>query len=111
MQGTAPAGTVYVRPIMTVGNSNPEYLAQEQANVFIFNTYLGKAPQRDEERLKNPDFADTNSDGNLGDYWGQYGTVGFNEFFGPGNSHASFYADTIGNSGVSTSRPSWPRRG
>ena len=99
MQGTAPPGTVYVRPIMFFVNVNPAYEAQSQANAFVFNTYMSVAPAPAEEHLKNPDFFDVNGDGALGDYWGRFGNVDVNEFFGPANPHVSFFADTIGNSG------------
>jgi hypothetical protein len=49
--------------------------------------------------ITNSGFEDTNSDMNFGDNWGNFGSTGFNEFFGPGNPHASFFADTAGNSG------------
>jgi hypothetical protein len=42
---------------------------------------------------------DDDGDGSFGDFWGNYGNTDFNEFFGPGNPHASFYADTVGNEG------------
>ncbi len=45
-----------------------------------------------QELLVNPGF-DTAGTG-----WGNFGSTGFNDFFG-GNEHASLFADTIGNSG------------
>ena len=98
MQGTAPAGTAWVRPIVFFENVNENYLEEEQANAFIFKAFLGIAPQPEEEHLKNPGFDDADEDTNFGDYWGQWGTVSFNDFW-VGNPHASFYADTIGNTG------------
>ncbi len=47
--------------------------------------------------LVNPGFNDT-GDG-LGSGWGSFGATNFNEFFGEGNPHASFFADNPGNSG------------
>jgi hypothetical protein len=99
MQGTVPAGAAFIRPIAQFDNVNDMYAAEPQANTFIFNTFLGLAPAPGEEHLKNPGFGDLDGDGSLGDYWGAYGNVDFNAFFGAGNPHASFFADTIGNSG------------
>ena len=48
--------------------------------------------------LFNPGFDDLDSDGNLGDGWGSFGSAGFNDFFG-GNPHASFFSDNPGNFG------------
>lgn len=43
--------------------------------------------------LLNPGFL------NSGEGWTSFGAAGFNEFFGPENPHASFFADNPGNSG------------
>jgi hypothetical protein len=99
VQGTAVAGTVFVRPIARFENVNGTYSGQAQANAFVFDSFLSVAPQPGDEYLKNPGFEDLDSNGALGDVWGKFGNVDFNEFFGPGNPHASFFADTIGNSG------------
>ena len=98
MQGTAVPGTVYVRPIVQFDNVNPAYVGQSQANAFVFDAYLSEVPAPGGELLKNPGFGDENTDGNLGDDWGNYGSTGFNDFFG-GNAHASFFADFASNSG------------
>lgn len=99
MQGTAVAGTAFVRPIIWFNNVNSEYLSEPQANAFVFDTYLTVAPGPYEEHLKNPGFGDFNGDAAFGDYWGAFGNVDFNEFFGPDNPHVSFFADLIGNTG------------
>jgi len=98
MQGTAVPGTVFVRPIVQFDNVNPAYVGQSQANAFVFDTYLSEVPAPGGELLKNPGFGDENSDTNLGDRWGSFGSAGFNDFFG-GNTHASFFADFAGNNG------------
>ena len=100
VQGTAVVGTMLVRPIVKFENVNPTYAAQSQACAFVFNTFMGVAPAPGQQYLKNPGFDDVNADGNFGDYWGSFGNVGFDEFFGPGNPHASLYADTVGNTGA-----------
>ncbi len=99
MQATPVAGTAFVRPIIKFENVNPAYVGELQASAFVFETYLGIAPGADDIHVKNPGFEDLDDNGNYGDYWGSYGAAGFNEFFGPGNAHASLFADTIGNSG------------
>ncbi len=100
MQATAPAGAKYARPIIRFDNVNQDYFGDvEQTNSFTFNTFMGLAPLPDEEHIKNPGFNDADGDGGFGDYWGKFGAVDFNEFFGSGNPHASFFADTIGNTG------------
>ncbi|MCP4594325.1 MAG: hypothetical protein GY842_26650 [bacterium] len=99
MQGAAVAGTVYVRPAVRFESVNPAYAGEAQANLFVFDTYLSLAPTPGEEALKNPGFADENTNGTVGDYWGKFGNADFNEFFGADNPHASFFADTVGNSG------------
>ncbi len=99
MQATAVAGTEIVRPMFRFDNVNGAYENMPQANSFVFNTHMSVAPAPGDEYLKNADFFDTNGDGGFGDYWGKYGNIDFNEFFGPNNPHASLYADTIGNSG------------
>ncbi len=96
---TAVPGTAYVRPIVRFDNVNPGYSGQTQANLFVFDSFLSYAPRAGSEALKNPRFLDLNADGSFGDYWGNYGNTGFNEFFGAGNPHASFFADTMGNTG------------
>lgn len=99
MQATPVSGTVFVRPIMYFDNVNPTYVAMTQANIFVFDAFLGIAPGPADIHVKNPGFADLDGNGSYGDYWGSYGAAGFNEFFGPNNAHASLFADTIGNLG------------
>ena len=102
MQGTAVPGTAFVRPIMSFDNVNAGYAGQSQANAFVFDTYLTEAATPGAELLKNPGFEDEKADGALGDYWGSFGNVGFNDFFsgvGPANGHASFFGDFVGNEG------------
>lgn len=62
---------------------------------------LAAAPARAVNLIQNPGFDDTASDpdSDPGDFWGAYGAAGFNEYFGAGNAHASFFADTPGNFG------------
>jgi hypothetical protein len=98
MQGTAVAGTAYVRPVFRFDNVNPTYEYQPSANTFVFDTFLSLSPARGEEYLMNPGLEDINTDGAYGDYWRKWGTVDFNSFWGM-NGHASFFADTIGNAG------------
>ena len=99
MQATAPAGTIFARPIVSFDNVNFTYEAgTPQANAFVFNTFLSVAPGVGDEHLKNPGFEDLDGQGNVGDYWGTFGNAGINDFFG-GNGHASLFADTPGNSG------------
>ncbi len=43
MSAVAPAGTVYVRPIVSFDNVNSFYLEQSLANLFIFETSLAEA--------------------------------------------------------------------
>ena len=99
MQAVAPAGTMIVRPIVYFDNVNENYLDESQASSFVFNTHLRVAPAPGDEYLKNPVFLDINGDTNFGDYWGSFGNVGFNEFFGTGNPHASLFADDVANEG------------
>lgn len=100
MQGTAVPGTVFVRPLVTFDMVNPDYFAglTEQANSFVFNSFLSEAPGVGDEFLKNSGFEDLAGDGNVGDYWRSYGAAGFNDFFG-GNGHASLFSDMPGNFG------------
>jgi len=99
MKGTAVPGTAFVRPLMRFENVNYNYEEEPQANIFVFDTYLSAAPSPGQQYLKNPGFEDEAANGGFGDYWGRWGNTDFNEFFGAGNAHASFFADTIGNSG------------
>ena len=102
MQGTAVPGTAFVRPIMSFDNVNAGYVGQSQANAFVFDSYLTEAAAPGDELLKNPGFEDERANGELGDYWGGFGSVGFNDFFsggGDANGHASFFADFVGNTG------------
>lgn len=99
MQGTAVPGTAFVRPLMRFENVNYNYMEEPQSNLFVFDTYLSVAPVPGQQYLKNPGFEDEAANGGFGDYWGRWGNTDFNEFFGAGNAHASFFADTIGNSG------------
>lgn len=99
MQATPVAGAAYVRPIVRFDNVNPAYAAAADASAFVFDAYMGLAPQPGDEYLKNPGFADIDGNGDVGDYWGVFGNAGLNEFFGPNNGHASLFADTVGNSG------------
>ncbi len=99
MQGTAPTGTAYVRPVVFFDNVNEAYLNEEQSGVFVFKSFLGKAPAAGEQYIKNAGFGDSNGDGNFGDYWGAFGSAGFHEFFGANNAHASFFADQVDNEG------------
>ena len=100
MQGTAVAGTEYVRPVVSFNNVNFSYVggSTTQANTFVFNSHLAEAPGAGDEYLKNPGFEDEDGQGDQGDFWGSYGNAGFNDFWG-GNGHASLFADTAGNSG------------
>jgi hypothetical protein len=98
MQGTSAAGTVFVRPIFRFDNINENYVAEPSANAFVFDTFLSLTPTVGQEFLKNAGFEDLNGDAAYGDYWGHWGTVDFNSFWGV-NGHASFYADTVGSSG------------
>ncbi len=43
VSGTAPAGTVYVRPVVLFDNVNGAYLEQPLANLFIFDASLSEA--------------------------------------------------------------------
>jgi|GEM_PF-1976226 len=99
MQGTSVPGTVFVRPIVQFDNVNAAYSNEMQANAFLFDTYFSVAAGPGEEALKNPGFDDDNADGNFGDYWSGFGNVAFGEIFGPGNAHASLFADNVANSG------------
>lgn len=99
MQGTAVAGTAFVRPIVMFANVNAGYSGQSNANAFIFETFLRTAPAPGDEYLKNAGFEDVDGDGAVGDYWASYGAAGFNAFFDPNNGHASLFADTLGNFG------------
>ena len=96
---TAPVGSAFVRPIIRFDMVNPAYLAQPQANSFVFTSFLSETAAPGENILKNPGF-DDDSDGNgvTDDVWGRFGNVDVNDFFG-GNPHASFFADTAGNTG------------
>jgi hypothetical protein len=98
MVGTAVAGTAFVRPIIRFENVNPTYAGQAQAGVFVFDAFMSAVPQPGQQYLLNGEFDDVVGDGALGDYWGIYGTVDFNTFFGD-DVHVSLYADTVGNSG------------
>ncbi len=103
MQATAPAGTVFARPVIKFDNVNLAYVAPTaQANAFVFNSFLSEVPAPGGELLKNPGFEDEDGQGDLGDFWGSFGNAGFNDFFGGGgnpNGHASLFADLPGNSG------------
>ena len=99
MQGTAVAGTAFVRPIVLFENVNPAYASQADAGVFVFDTYLRYAPFPGDEYLKNAGFEDVDGDVLPGDYWSSYGAAGFNAFFDPNNAHASLFGDTLGNAG------------
>jgi hypothetical protein len=99
MKGTAvPPDTVFVRPIVRFDNVNSSYSGQPQANCFLFDTYLSEAPKPGQEYLKNPGFEEKDRANNPGYYWGTWGNISFNDFWG-GNAHASFWADQIGNFG------------
>ena len=98
MQATAPASTVFVRPVFRFDNVDPNYVVQPDAGAFVFNTFLSLAPAQGQEMLKNPGFEDTDSSGRPGDYWGNWGNTDFNAFFGA-NGHASLFADQTTNSG------------
>jgi hypothetical protein len=84
---------------MRFENVNFNYMEEPQANLFVFDTYLSVAAAPGQQYLKNPGFEDEAANGGFGDYWGRWGNTDFNEFFGAGNAHASFFADTVGNSG------------
>jgi len=99
MQGTSVPGTVFVRPIVLFDNVNAAYSNEMQSNAFLFDTFFSVAAGPGDEALKNPGFDDINADGNFGDYWSGFGNVAFGEIFGPGNAHASLFADIAGNSG------------
>ena len=99
MQGTAVAGTVFVRPIVLFENVNGGYSGQSDASVFVFDTFLRVVPGPGDEYLKNAGFEDVDEDGAVGDYWASYGAAGFNAYFDPDNGHASLFADTLGNFG------------
>ncbi|MEM1444833.1 MAG: hypothetical protein AAGF84_02155 [Planctomycetota bacterium] len=102
VRGTAVPGAAVVRPIVLFDNVNPAYLQQSSANVFVFDSYLSEVPAPGGELLKNAGYEDVNLDGNPGDNWGSFGNAGFNDFFSAPetpNAHASFFADTVGNSG------------
>ena len=99
VQGTAPVGATIVRPILEFDNVNPLYFFEPQANVFAFDSFLSEVPLAGGNLLKNPGFGDNvNLSGALGQVWGSFGNIGFNDFFA-GNIHASIFADTAGNSG------------
>ena len=99
VRGTAPVGASIVRPIILYDNVSPFFLAQPQANVFVFDSFLSATPAPGGNLLKNPGFEeDFNQDGGFGDVWRFFGNSGANDFFG-GNAHASVFADTAGNSG------------
>lgn len=99
VEGTAVPGTVIVRPIIRFDNVNENYFLVLQANAFVFDSFMSIAPLPGDEYTRNPGFEDLNADGGIGDEWGTFGNAEVNEFFGAGNAHASFFADTVGNSG------------
>jgi len=94
VQGTAPAGTVYVRPV--IGFANVLSTGAQHAAT-VDNAVLTVA---DDNMLYNPGMQDILADGGFGDLWGVYGAAGFDDFFpGPDPGHAVLYGDTVGNSG------------
>ncbi|MEM8944989.1 MAG: hypothetical protein AAGD11_07365 [Planctomycetota bacterium] len=104
MQTTAPAGAAFARPVVKFDNVNFNYIGGEtqQANTFIFDSFLSEIPTLGGELLKNPGFEDIDGDGNLGNTWSSFGAADFNDFFSGGgdpNGHASLFSDTPGNFG------------
>ncbi len=68
-------------------------------NIVMLAVLLAAGASAQVNLVANAGYFDLDTDGNFGDGWGAFGAAGFNDFFGPGNPHASFFADTIGNSG------------
>lgn len=73
-------------------------LTVDLVDVAIFQTRFQGMPQAGPNLLINPDFDDLNTDGQLGDGWGNWGDTDFNDYFG-GDPHASFYSDQQGHFG------------
>ncbi|MEZ6319440.1 MAG: GC-type dockerin domain-anchored protein [Phycisphaerales bacterium] len=91
---TAPAGTVYVRPVVRFDFVSSDGVSRAAT---IDNATITEA---DGNLVKNPGFDDWIGDGTFGDLWYTYGNAGFADFFGNGSpGHAVLYADTIGNYG------------
>ena len=93
----APAGAVFVRPVVRFEN-------------VIFDGSLQAATIDDAElvelspadnRLINPAFLDTDGDLTTGDDWGVFGAAATDlDFFGSGNpGHATLFGDNLGNEG------------
>jgi hypothetical protein len=92
--GRAPAGAVYVRPLVRFDNV---LTVGAESNVFIFDAALTVlAPSIN--LLYNRGFEDLDGNGEYGDGWGGWSNVSFDSFWGV-NGHASLYGDVFQNYG------------
>jgi hypothetical protein len=96
VSAVAPAGTVFVRPVVefdSVGSAGP------QRGAAFDNAELREISVGD-NRTANPGFLDLDADGTFGDGWFSFGAAGFLDFFGSGNpGHGILFGDNIFNVG------------
>ena len=95
VQATAPAGAVFVRPVIFFDNVQS---AGASRAATVDNMTLSIAT---DNLVENPGFEDIIGDGTFGDLWGTFDNVGFGDFFGNGNpGHAVFFGDFFFNFGT-----------
>jgi hypothetical protein len=95
LSATAPAGTVFVRPVVSFSDAQSSGASRAAT---VDNILVREA---DDVLNLNPSFGDIAGDGTTGEQWGQFGAANvFLDFFNNGNpGHATLFADNPGNFG------------
>lgn len=95
LQATAPAGTAFVRPVISFSEAQSSGASRAAT---VDNVLVREA---DDVLNLNPSFGDISGEGTTGDQWGQFGAANvFLDFFNNGNpGQGTLFADNEGNFG------------